>query len=321
MAVTVRPFGLEDLAACAHLLADRHADHRRRVPALPTAYADAGTSANVISALHERASDAVVAVVDDAVVGYMIATHLNDTLWGSNRWVEPEGWAVRDLQVVRDLWAQLAHGWVQQGVTQFSAVVPWGDPAAAMWQRLGFGWQQAYGVRRTAAPEPASTASSPTVLRPARAADIPVLAELDHLMDVHLTRSPVFSLLTPISVAEATADWQESIADEEFSVWVAEESGVVVGSAVGCPITKSGMHQRLAGVPEAFMLASVSVLPQARGHGIGRALGQRIIEVGAERGHEWIVTDWRVTNLEASRAWEALGFELSFMRLHRSIAR
>lgn len=33
-----------------------------------------------------------------------------------------------------------------------------------------------------------------------------------------------------------------------------------------------------------------------------------------------VVTDWRMTNLSASRAWPALGFRPTFFRLHRAIA-
>jgi ribosomal protein S18 acetylase RimI-like enzyme len=321
--VTIRPLEITDLQACARLLADRHVQHRRRVPALPVAYADPAACRDEIASLHARASDAIVAVDGDDIAGYMVATHLEDSTWGSNRWIEPPGWAVADPEVVRDLWGFLARVWQQQDVTQFSAVVPTHDLAMGMWQRLGFGWQQAFGIRRTTDDRRLDAdAPSPTVvIRPAREVDIPVLAELDHLMDLHLTRAPVVSLLTPITVEEAVRDWSESVTDEEFSPWVAERDGRVIGSAVGCPSTKSRMHSGMAGIPEAFMLASVSVMPDARGRGVGRTLGRRIIEVGQQRGYQWIVTDWRVTNIEASRAWEALGFEMSFLRLHRSVAR
>ena len=32
-----------------------------------------------------------------------------------------------------------------------------------------------------------------------------------------------------------------------------------------------------------------------------------------------MVTDWRVTNLLSSRAWPALGFTETFLRLHRLV--
>jgi hypothetical protein len=36
-----------------------------------------------------------------------------------------------------------------------------------------------------------------------------------------------------------------------------------------------------------------------------------------DAGFDCIVTDWRVTNLSSSRAWSALGFRPTFIRLHR----
>jgi hypothetical protein len=39
----------------------------------------------------------------------------------------------------------------------------------------------------------------------------------------------------------------------------------------------------------------------------------------AGAGYRAIVTDWRVTNLEASRFWPRRGFRESFIRLYRSI--
>jgi hypothetical protein len=38
-----------------------------------------------------------------------------------------------------------------------------------------------------------------------------------------------------------------------------------------------------------------------------------------EEGYRTMVTDWRVTNLLASRFWPNRGFRTSFLRLYRSI--
>ena len=64
----------------------------------------------------------------------------------------------------------------------------------------------------------------------------------------------------------------------------------------------------------------MAVLPQARGRGIGRALAETVISWCGESGFDCVVTDWRSTNLGSSRTWTRLGFEPSFLRLHRLIA-
>ena len=47
--------------------------------------------------------------------------------------------------------------------------------------------------------------------------------------------------------------------------------------------------------------------------------GRAMLTWAHERGHEIIVTDWRVTNLLASRFWPSRGFRPTFLRLYRHI--
>jgi hypothetical protein len=42
-----------------------------------------------------------------------------------------------------------------------------------------------------------------------------------------------------------------------------------------------------------------------------------VLSWAAQAGYPSIATDWRETNLLSSRAWPALGFEPTFVRLHR----
>ena len=54
---------------------------------------------------------------------------------------------------------------------------------------------------------------------------------------------------------------------------------------------------------KACYLTFASTLPEARGAGIGIALTDASLARAAEAGYETIVTDWRVTNVLASRFW------------------
>ena len=66
-------------------------------------------------------------------------------------------------------------------------------------------------------------------------------------------------------------------------------------------------------------LAFAVTLPEARGSGIGVALTDACFARARELGYAAIVTDWRVTNLLASRFWPKRGFRTTFLRLYRSI--
>ena len=43
------------------------------------------------------------------------------------------------------------------------------------------------------------------------------------------------------------------------------------------------------------------------------------LEAAYEHGYETMITDWRMTNLLASRFWPRRGFRETFLRLYRSI--
>ena len=79
------------------------------------------------------------------------------------------------------------------------------------------------------------------------------------------------------------------------------------------------MHKALARPDNAGFLGFATVAPHARGLGAGRALGEAVIGWAADSGFDCLVTDWRATNLLSSRAWPALAFKESFLRLHRLI--
>jgi GNAT superfamily N-acetyltransferase len=118
---------------------------------------------------------------------------------------------------------------------------------------------------------------------------------------------------------QARAEWEQGFDDEDFTTFVAERDGRVVGSAVGCSLSVSTMHRGLARPDPAAFFAFAAVRPQARGTGAGRALGEAVIDWAAKAGYDRIVADWRSTNLLASRAWPRLGYAETFLRLHRLI--
>ncbi len=69
----------------------------------------------------------------------------------------------------------------------------------------------------------------------------------------------------------------------------------------------------------AAMLGYAATLPDARGLGAGRALTDVFMAWARDEGYEWLVTDWRATNLEANRTWRAMGFKPMWNRLFRLI--
>ena len=145
-------------------------------------------------------------------------------------------------------------------------------------------------------------------------------ARLDLALPEHQGRSPVFSPLPPPTLEEATIEWEEGFDDPAYTTFVAEHDGRVVGSAIGCAIDVSSEHAGIVRPPNAGFLGFAAVLPEARGLGVGRALGEAVLTWARDAGHPTVVTDWRETNLLSSRTWPRLGFRPTYRRLFRAIA-
>lgn len=317
-ALAVIPFADEHLGDAARLLAERHRRQRRSEPLLDPRFEAAGAAQAEIELLwRQEGASGATAVRGGRVVGYLLGVRRSDDPWGPNVWVEAAGHAAEQAEDARDLYALAATRWVEEGRVAQYALVPASDaPLVDAWFRLGFGQQHVHALREA----PTTVAMAlPAGVRRAMRDDIEALARLDLTLPQHQALSPVFSSGGIPTLEEALQEWDEGIDDPALTTFVAELDGRVVGSAIACAVEQSSLHGSVARPNDAGFLGFAAVLPEARGHGLGRALGEAAIAWSAQAGYATVVTDWRVTNLLSSRAWPRLGFRPSFVRLHRVI--
>jgi ribosomal protein S18 acetylase RimI-like enzyme len=310
----IQPLADEHLDAAARLLAERHEAHRRAEPLLP---AEVDFRAEVGSLFAAGASGAV-AVRKGDVVGYLLGTHRENPVWGPNVWVELAGHAVREAEIVRDLYAAGARDWVERGWTRHYALVPASErDLLDAWFRLSFGAQHALGIREVPADQPPGV---PRVsIREADERDLDALIELAPLLGDHQAVTPVFGAVPRPSDEEIRADVADDLASDRVANLVAEIDDRIVANFVVCPLESSDMHSGLARPHGASFLGFAVTLPEARGSGAGVALTDACFAWARGRGYEVMSIDWRETNLLASRFWPARGFRRTFQRLYRSI--
>ncbi len=328
MPATVRPIGPDDatdgalLDALADLLAARHRRHRRASPLLdPVWEQPAHARTWLADRLADPSASGALAFDGGRAVAYLLGHVGEGSTWGPSAWVESAGVATAglegDAETVRDLYAVAAEAWVDAGHTVHYALVPASDSALVdAFFRLGFGLQHVHAAR---VPAPAGAVPDGVVVRPASRADVAALAHLDRQLPLHQGLSPVFSSGHLPTEAKALQEWEEDFGDDRFTTFVAEVDGEVVGSAIGCALEVSSSHTGPALLDHAGFLGFAAVLAQARGRGVGRALGEAVVGWSHEQGHRSVVTDWRATNLLSSRTWPRLGFEPTFLRLHRVV--
>ena len=89
----------------------------------------------------------------------------------------------------------------------------------------------------------------------------------------------------------------------QYELFVAERDGRIVGQSCS-----TAGRPTCACRADSIDLAQASTDPEARGTGVGRALTAHVIRWAHENGYPVMTTDWRMTNLWASRFWPKRGF-------------
>jgi GNAT superfamily N-acetyltransferase len=156
-------------------------------------------------------------------------------------------------------------------------------------------------------------------VREATEEDIEALVEIGPFLSRHHTRSPVFSSAPEQTADEVRTDVVDDFATDGVVNLVYEVDGRIVGNFFVCPIELSSANSGLARPPGAAFLGFAVVYPEARGTGAGVALTDASFAWARGQGYEVMATDWRETNLLASRFWPRRGFRTTFLRLHRWI--
>ena len=298
-------FADEHLDAAAELLAERHARHRVAEPLLPK---EVDFRAQIESEWRSEGAHGVFAERNGEPAGYLVGRPYSH--WFT---VGIAGHALRDdAEHARDLYAAAAGSWIEAGHREHAVFVPASEaPLLDAWFRLSFGASAALAMRETAPEEPFDAG---VTIRAGTPDDLDVSWRLDRELSESMVPSPSFSNVRLQSEPEYLEDWRDTWEDPQFVHFVAERDGAVVGHTL--------LYKRAADlrVPaDSIDLANAATFPDRRGGGVGRALTAHVLAWAHEHGYRSIVTDWRMTNLLASRFWPRRGFRETFLRLHRAI--
>ena len=303
-ALEVVPFADEHLDAAAELLAARHARHREAEPLLPD---DLDFRAEVEREWRQEGASGVF-----AGDGYLIGAPQK---FPTMTWlrVGVAGQAIEgDREQMRDLYAAASQRWVDQGHTKQAVFVPTYDTELVdAWFRLSFGASGVLALRDTGLEE---DFEGDVEIRRGTPGDVSEMARLDVEMAAAMRPAPSFSDTPVQTVEEVEAEWRDDPDADDFELFVAERDGRIVGHIV--------LYRRPPDVRvprNSIDLAAASTEPEARGTGVGRALTAHVIRWAHENGYPVMTTDWRMTNLWASRFWPKRGFRVAFLRVYRSI--
>jgi hypothetical protein len=219
------PFDQSHITVAAALLADRHRAHRLREPLLP----ESPDFASLVAAELENGTGAV-AFVDGEMAGFLIGKRGTDAI-GPHIWSKPEGHAVREPDLVRDLYTHGAATWVEEGFTRHFVFAPADPVLLEPWYRLSFGASAAFSLRESAPSTDCDTGTAPGVtLRLSTPDDLPAIARLARALETTLQAPPSFSFMPSHTEDELAAEWSDLWdPGQGFVHFVAENSRQIVG--------------------------------------------------------------------------------------------
>jgi GNAT superfamily N-acetyltransferase len=298
------PFADEHVEDAARLLAARHARHRAAEPLLPElldplAAVEQEWRADGASGVFAPGAYLIAAPATVAGITWMRVGIAGQAIEG-------------DPEAMRDLYAAAAQRWADEGQSKHAVFVPSYDARLVdAWFRLSFGASAVLAMRETGSDDQFDV---DVAIRRGTSDDFDRAARLELAMSEAMRPSPSFSELPPQTHAEVAAEWHEDGDDDKHELFVAERDGRIVGHFL---LYHRPPDLRVPG--NSIDLAQASTEPEARGTGIGRALTDYVLRWASENGYPVMTTDWRMTNLWASRFWPKRGFRATFLRLYRSI--
>ena len=208
---------------------------------------------------------------------------------------------------------------MNEGRTRHYVLVPALDaPLVDAWFRLSFGQQQVHGVRAVPVETDVQLPDRVAIREPAEA-NVEALIDVHLALPLHQRSSPVFSDRALPTREESRREWLATLATSEEKLLVAFRGDRPVACWSVMPIALLPERRDVLWREQACFLGFASTMPEARGGGVGVALTQAALDWAREQGYQVMATDWRVTNLLASRFWPRRGFRPAFLRLYRSI--
>lgn len=321
MSLEIIPFHAALLPEAGTLLAQRHRRDRALLPELPSRFEEPAVACRAVTATWEKdEARGVAAVRDGQLLGYLIGELAIGQVWGRSAWVRLPGCAVapdQSAELVRDLYAELGRQWIAFGCFAHFAVVPTADRELLdAWFALSFGIEQVHALMELD-PSTQQDHTTDVEIRRAGPDDRETLAAFSDVIWRYQVEAPVWGIMLPEVEPEVRTGWADLADDPTATVWLAFLEGEARGMQGYFPAEEADDNMFIPA--QCTNLSIAGTREAARGRGIGRALTWYGLAHAYAEGYRYCISDWRSTNLLASRFWPRFGFRPVAYRLVRRI--
>jgi len=328
MSIQIIPFHDDLIPQAGKLLTLRHRNDRISLPALPSRFEDPSVACRAIqTSLHRQHTSGFAALSKGKLIAYLIGDMVIDNLWGRSAWVRTPGCAYlpeTEVEIIRDLYAALGAHWVDYGIFFHYVLLPITDKSLIhAWFSLSFSIEHIYALADLEALDLVLPNPLPGIeIRKAGPQDRQRLADMSDVVWREQVKAPVWAVQMPEAVDENREIWASQVDEPDMTIWLAlETNGRVVGIQGFWPAeTALNASEDNLFIPERCAhMGMAGTREDKRGQGISTLLTYHVLTQARESGYRFCNTDWRSTNLLASRFWPHRGYQPVAYRLVRRI--
>jgi len=313
------PFQKAHVDQAAHLLSAQFVRLRTDHPLLPQRTEEPSVAGGFLNALYaQETCCGIVMLENDEMQGFLLGTFGDNQFFGEHVLVPFGGIAIasgRGAETLAMMYVAAGKCWVEEGVLNHYLVLPalpdWLDVAFS----LSFGKEQAYALASMTELRPKVCLPTSIEIREAEPGDADALADCADWIIGHYNRAPVWEPVPADYLMDLRKGYAELAEEEESTTWIALDGEQIVSFMVIGP--EEIALSSLFGEPGVTHFPVAATHPAYRGRGIGRALFTHVMNLASGLGAKCMTTDWRTTNLSASRTWSRFGFQPYAYRLIR----
>jgi GNAT superfamily N-acetyltransferase len=224
--------------------------------------------------------------------------------------IGPEEWALADPEesaALDALYAALAAWGLERGVGAQLLSIPEGDDLTDTWLDLGFARHDRYAYLPIATP--IRPAKAGVQVRRATVADVAAATHFNLAEAHHHHLPPIFAFAPPGRDEARQRDIATNLAEAESLFFIAEANGRALGGLSAFFNDTLPFWMPSATPTPCTFIDSAFVEPEARGHGVLRALVTALRAETMARGGVGLFVTYLPANRSAHLAWERLGFD------------
>ncbi len=251
------------------------------------------------------------------LVGYIFGEVIISNRIGRAIWVPYEGMAILEDQpskLLRILYSKVSDLWIKHGCFNHNFLIPMATNVYyEAFVNLSFAIEQVYGVMDVHAYQPFKE-SEDVSIRIANKKDREVLKNMSSILSHYQNLSPVYIPAFPEVIENIKHAFERLVDEEDVLVLLAQTDNQDCGFLEYEKIEPSLMNP-----DNSIELCTAGVLDSYMSKGVGKKLMNEGNEIIKKMGYNYIVTDWRITNLASSSFWPKCGFNPIAYKMVRQI--